>query len=99
MKKEMERLQLVKCMEYIVRNLNDESIFTGWLYNGVADGDIEYGDVAIKPEDTEDLMYYTEDETFADLIDTFLRLMCRARKSGGLYCGGIAAGEQMEDQK
>lgn len=95
----MERLQLVKCMEFICRNLNDENIFMGWLYDGVADGDIEYGDVAIKPEDTEDLMYYTEDKTFADLIDTFLRLMSRARKSGGLYCGGIAAGEYEESEK
>jgi len=29
----------------------------------------------------------------SDLISLFLRLMTRARKSGGLYCGGIAAGE------
>ena len=99
MKKELERLQLVKCMEFIVRNLNDESIFDGWLYSGVADGDIPYGHVAIEPGDEENLDYYIEDDNFADLISLFLRLMTRARKSGGLYCGGIAAGEKEESEK
>lgn len=93
MTNKLERLQLVKCMEYIVRNLNDESIFDSWLYAGVADGDIPYGHVAIEPGDEEDLDYYIEDDNFSDLISLFLRLMTRARKSGGLYCGGIAAGE------
>lgn len=98
MTNKLERLQLVKCMEYIVRNLNDENIFESWLYSGVADGDIHYGSVAITPEDEEDLDYYIQDEEFADLISLFLRLMTRARKSGGLYCGGVCAGEREKSE-
>lgn len=35
--------------------------------------------------------YYTEDEHFADLMDTFLWCMEKACKSGGLYCNGIVS--------
>lgn len=98
MEKKLERLQLVKCMEFIVRNLNDENIFDRWLYTGVADGDIPYGEVAIQPDDEENLDYYIEDDNFKYLISLFLKLMVSARKSGGLYCGGIAAGEREKSE-
>ena len=41
-----ERIKMVKAMEYIARNLNNEHIFYRWLMTGVADGDIAYGDLA-----------------------------------------------------
>lgn len=86
-----ERITMVKAMEFITRNLNDEEIFSDWLSIGVADGDIEYGDVTVNPDAAEDLEYYLEDENFADLMDTFLQLMKAANKSGGLYCDGVVS--------
>ena len=83
-----ERIKMVKAMEFIVRNLNDEEIFASWLVTGVADGDIEYGDLSA--EDPDDILDdYIRDEEFSDLMGLFLRLMKAARKSGGLYCDGV----------
>lgn len=81
------RVNMVRAMETIARCTNDESAFNLWLSMGVADGDID--------EDTtdEDLEYYCDDVTFAELMDTFLKLMARAKKSGGLYCDGITSEE------
>lgn len=80
-----ERLKMVQAMEYIARQVNDEEVFEYWLMDGVADGDIRYGDFDIANVDE----YYTEDEHFRDLMDCFLRLMASAKRSGGLYCGGM----------
>ena len=73
------RAKLVRAMETIARCVNDEDVFYRWLLCGVADGDID--------NDTtdEDLEYYCEDETFADLMERFLDLMTAAKRSGGLY--------------
>lgn len=83
-----ERIKMVKAMEYIVRNLNDEEIFYRWLVTGVADGDIEYGDLS---EESDAVEYYTENDNFSDLMAVFLGIMARAHKSGGLYCDGIVS--------
>lgn len=85
-----ERAELVRAMETIARNLNDEEIIYSWLLCGVADGDID--------EETtdEDLEWYCEDDNLADLMNVFMRCMARARKSGGLYCDGVCAGEKPE---
>lgn len=88
-----ERIRMVKVMEFIARNLNDEEVLEGWLLGGVADGDIRYGDLSVGPEDAEDLEYYIEDEAFADLMQTFLRAMKRGHRSGGLYCDGVVSKE------
>lgn len=79
------RCEIIRAMELIARTVNDEEVFESWLIDGVADGDID--------EDTtdEDLDYYTEDETFADLMDSFLYLMRGAYKSGGLYADGVVS--------
>lgn len=87
----IERIKMVKAMEFICRNINDEEAFEGWLVNGVADGDIEYGTLDVQPDDAEDLECYIEDEHFADLTDTFLWCMREARKSGGLYCDNVVS--------
>lgn len=78
-----ERVELVRAMELIARAVNDEDVFMTWLISGVADGDIN------ESTTDEELDYYTEDENFADLMDTFLVLMSRANMSGGLYVDGI----------
>ena len=73
------RAKVVRAMETIARCVNDEDVFYRWLLCGVADGDID--------NDTtdEDLEYYCEDKTFADLMERFLDLMTAAKRSGGLY--------------
>lgn len=86
-----ERIKMVKVMEYITRQINDEEVFEIWLISGVADGDIEYGDLEVRDEDREELAVYIEDESFADLMQTFLRVMRAAYKSGGLYCDGVVS--------
>lgn len=86
----IERIKMVKAMEYIARQINDEDVFEGWLVSGVADGDIDYGDLSVKTTEP-DTLYYVEDAHFADLMDTFLWCMRRAYKSGGLYCDGVVS--------
>lgn len=87
----VERIKMVKAMEFIARQINDEEVFWGWLSIGVADGDIRYGDLDVSSDDEIDLEYYIEDKAFADLMDTFLRKMAQAKKSGGLYCDNIVS--------
>lgn len=89
MKRE-ERIKMVKAMEFIARQLNDEGIFEAWLVDGVADGDIEYGDLSA--EAGEDMDYYLEDQHFSDLMETFLGCMRAAKRSGGLYCDRVVSG-------
>ena len=86
-----ERIKMVKAMEFITRKINDEGVFEGWLIGGVADGDIKYGDLEVRDEDREDLAVYIEDESFADLMHTFLCVMKNASRSGGLCCDGVVS--------
>lgn len=86
-----ERIKMVKAMEFIARQINDEGVFESWLISGVADGDIEYGDLEVRDEDREELEVYIEDESFADLMNTFLYVMKKAERSGGLCCDGVVS--------
>lgn len=93
-----DRIKAVKAMEFLARQVNDEEVFERWLLCGVADEDIEYGDLSV-PLDPESLeedgayYYASDDETFADLMATFLRLMSSAMESGGLWCGDVVSGD------
>lgn len=87
---EVERLKMVKAMEFIARNVNDEGVFGRWLSLVVADGDIEYGDLSANKLD-EDMGYYIENYAFKDLMCQFLKVMQAAAKNGGLYCDGVIA--------
>ena len=88
-----ERMMVVKAMEFMARQVNDETVFNIWLMGGVADGDIEYGDITINDEVETDPAYdYASDpDTFSSLMGCFLRTMRAAYKSGGLWCGGIVS--------
>lgn len=92
----IDRVKMVKAMEFICRQINNEDIFMRWLYAGVADGDIEYGDMEYNP-DFDDyyikvgVIFHIEDGEFADLMKLFLRLMKQAYNDGGLYCGGVVS--------
>ena len=92
------RIKMVKAMEFIASNINNEDILETWLSLGVADGDISYGDLQVQPtgtlpdEDYENLYpYFEDDENFAQLMDLFLYVMDKARKNGGLYCDHVAS--------
>lgn len=86
-----ERIAMVRAMETVCRNLNDECGIDSWMVCGVADGDIN--------ENTtdEELEYYIEDDIFADLMDTFAYVMTKyahrkdEEDSGQFYCDGIAS--------
>lgn len=94
----IDRIEMVKAMEFIARNLNDEEILYDWLTVGVADGDIKYGDLSINRDDMEELdCYVRDDDDFAELMDTFLRIMSQARKSGGLYCDRVVSKQSREE--
>lgn len=83
------RAKMIRSMEYLVRSINCEDIMYSWLLCGVADGDIN------GQETDEDLAdYYEDDETFAEIMDLFLKLMSKAYKDGGLYCDGVVSKEE-----
>ena len=84
-----ERIKMVKCMEFICRQINDEEIFDRWITDGVADGDIPYGETELTENDSEVFYYIRSDDAFSFLMHTFLNIMAQARKSGGLYCDGV----------
>lgn len=94
-----DRVKMVKAMEYIARHINDEEVFEGWLIEGVADGDIYYGDLTYEPSSDTGATQadYIEDRDFADLMDAFLWCMQRAYKSGGLYCDGIVSNHSIKE--
>ena len=92
--KRAERIKMVKAMEYIARQVNNEDVFETWLTIGVADADIKYGDLDGGDGDGCLDIYYEDDEVFADLMDTFLFMMRKAYKDGGLYCDGVVSKEE-----
>ena len=79
------RTEVVRAMETLARCVNDEMVFESWLICGVADGDID------ETTTDDELEYYIEDETFAELMGTFLNVMARAKKSGGLYVDRVVS--------
>lgn len=92
MKKEV-RASVVRAMDTLVNCINDEDIIMAWLSCGVADGDIT------KETTDEDLeCYYEDDEDYRQLMGLFLRLMNRARQSGGLYSDRVTTKEGNEGE-
>lgn len=80
-----ERIEVIRAMETLARCVNDEEIFELWLSSGIADGDID------ETTGDSELEYYVEDKVLADLMDTFLVLMKRAYRSGGLYVDNVVS--------
>lgn len=84
------RTKLVKAMELLARTVNDEDVlYFWWLQDGVADGDILDGDTGYNPQNPDEMAFYTDDKTLSELLQTFLDLMARARRDGGLYADGV----------
>ena len=98
MENKIERMKMVKAMEFIARQVNNEEIFEVWLAEGPGDSEIEYGDLDV----TEGEGYWCggdgweqeeADKHFSELMDSFMWVMKEAWKDGGLYCGGVCGGE------
>jgi len=85
----IDRAKAVKAMEYLCRQINDETVFESWLTYGVPDGDIDLGDLEVNENNYEDLDILLNDKVFAELMHTFLNCMKNALRSGGLYCGDV----------
>ncbi len=83
-----ERANAVRAMEMLVRSVNNEELIEPWLMCGVADGDID--------ENTtdDDLECYLDDDTFADLMYLFTKIMSRAHKDGGLYIDKVVSRDE-----
>ena len=83
---EITRKKMVVAMEFVARQISDESIFDTWLSYGVADGDIEIGSLEFEkvPE------YYLDDMNFQDLMETFLARMHSAYLYNGIDCDGVS---------
>lgn len=82
------RAKVVRAMDLLCRCINDEEVFMPWLMVGVADGDIT------KETTDEDLEYYCEDDTFAELMYYFLRRMKAAQKDGLFIDGVVSKGPE-----
>ena len=80
------RAELIRAMDLLARSANDEQVQMLWLAAGVADGDID-----CNTTDDDLSCYYEEDEDFSTLMETFLRTMSRAYRSGGLYCDRVVS--------
>jgi len=84
----LKRVAMVRAMELVMRQLNDEDIFMSWLVEGVADGDAEQSDLYIAET-------YCDDETFKELMGLFVSLMYRVGKDqSGLYCDDVLSNEE-----
>ena len=92
-----DRRKMLVAMEYICRQINDEDVFVGWLMCGVPDGDIPYGNLDYEQIDPDDIM--VEDDSFKDIMDCFLRRMAGAKRSGGLYCGGVVSSSDDDEDE
>ena len=93
--KTSEREKMLKAMEFIARQINDEDVFDPWLMYGIADGDIKYGDLDVTEHDV-NLEYYLEDDCFKDIMTVFLRRMVQAWNSGGLCCDGVTSKDKSD---
>ncbi|MBQ2443459.1 MAG: hypothetical protein II498_08990 [Ruminococcus sp.] len=83
------RIAMLKAMDLIARSCNNENCIDLWLTIGIADGDAE--------EDRE-LDFYTNDDTFAEIMNSFLVTMKQAQKDGGLYCDGVCSENAEKDE-
>ena len=87
---EIERIKMVKAMEFIAHQIKDDELFNQWREGGVETKDIRYGELEVNSSDESALgYYYNSDRDFAELMHTFLWCMKEAYKSGGLFCDDV----------
>ena len=83
-----ERIKMLKAMDTVVRNMNDENAIADWLVIGLPDG-------AATDDEFDSTAEYVDDETFADIMDSFVYIMAtycneeKVEREATLYCDGV----------
>lgn len=84
-----ERVSIIKAMDIIIRSLNDERDILWWLEDGVPDGEIT--------EETKDKELYwlvDDDESFADIMSTFIKIMRKQPVNGAMWVDNVLSKEE-----
>lgn len=68
-RKKQIRVELLRAMNTVCESLNNGEIYVSWLTCGIADGD------CASMNDDELFDYYGDDDTFADIMACFCRIM------------------------
>ena len=84
-----ERVSVIKAMDTIVRSLNDEEYVAWWLEDGVPDGEIDEGTA-----DEELYWLVDDDESFADIMSTFIKIMKRQPVDGAMWVDNVLSKEE-----
>jgi hypothetical protein len=84
-----ERVSIIRAMDIIVRSLNDEKDILWWLDSGVPDGEINN-------ETTDEELYWLvdDDESFADIMSTFIKIMRRQPVNGAMWVDNVLSKEE-----
>ena len=84
-----ERVSIIRAMDTIVRSLNDERDILWWLDSGVPDGEIN-------EETTDEELYWLvdDDESFADIMSTFTKIMRRQPINGAMWVDNVLSKEE-----
>jgi hypothetical protein len=84
-----ERVSVIRAMDTIVRSLNDERDILWWLDSGVPDGEIN-------EETTDEELYWLvdDDESFADIMSTFVKIMRRQPVNGAMWVDNVLSKEE-----
>lgn len=84
-----ERVSVIRAMDTIVRSLNDEEYVAWWLEDGVPDGEIDEGTA-----DEELYWLVDDDESFADIMSTFIKIMRRQSVNGAMWVDNVLSKEE-----
>lgn len=84
-----ERVSVIRAMDTIVRSLNDERDILWWLDSGVPDGEIN-----AKTTDEELYWLVDDDESFADIMSTFVKIMRRQPVNGAMWVDNVLSKEE-----
>lgn len=84
-----ERVSVIRAMDTIVRGLNDEEYVAWWLEDGVPDGEIDEGTA-----DEELYWLVDDDESFADIMSTFIKIMRRQPVHGAMWVDNVLSKEE-----
>ena len=84
-----ERVSVIRAMDTIVHSLNDERDILWWLEDGVPDGEIN-------TETTDEELYWLvdDDESFADIMSTFIKIMRRQPINGAMWVDNVLSKEE-----
>jgi hypothetical protein len=84
-----ERVSVIRAMDTIVHSLNDENDILWWLGSGVPDGEIN-----TKTTDEELYWLVDDDESFADIMSTFIKIMRKQPINGAMWVDNILSKEE-----